>query len=179
MDDWVLPGLTKATQSVTHDWDFTGQRLIDGVAVREIRNVPSGHGVLTEIFRRDWRLDDLPVDQVFQVMLASGGISAWHGHAQTTDRLFVASGLIKIVLYDARTRSSSHGTINEFQTGQPRPTLIVVPPGVFHGVQTVSSDPALLLNLVDRAYSYEDPDHWRLPWDSSSTPYRFKPDESL
>ena len=39
----------------------------------------------------------------------------------------------------------------------------------------ISPEPALLLNLVNRAYQYEDPDHWRLPLDTDKIPYRFQP----
>jgi dTDP-4-dehydrorhamnose 3,5-epimerase len=28
--------------------------------------------------------------------------------------------------------------------------------------------------MVDRAYTYEDPDHWRLPPDTREIPYRFR-----
>jgi glycosyltransferase involved in cell wall biosynthesis len=36
-----------------------------------------------------------------------------------------------------------------------------------------TADASVLLNLVDNAYRYEDPDHWRLPPDSPQVPYRF------
>lgn len=29
------------------------------------------------------------------------------------------------------------------------------------------------VNDIDRAYRYEDPDHWRLPADTGEIPYRF------
>jgi len=31
--------------------------------------------------------------------------------------------------------------------------------------------PSILVNLVDAAYSYDDPDHWRLPPDTPEIPY--------
>jgi hypothetical protein len=42
------------------------------------------------------------------------------------------------------------------------------------GMQNISNSCTVLLNLVDRAYQYEQPDHWRLPLDSDQIPYRFK-----
>ena len=114
------------------------------------------------------------MDQVFQVLLQPNGLSAWHAHAVTTDRLFVNHGQIKIVLYDARPQSPTHGVINEYRLGTVRPALLVVPPQVWHGVQNLSHEPSLLLNLVDEAYRYEDPDHWRLPPDTDQIPYSFE-----
>jgi len=168
----MMEGATKDRQSITADW-VPLRELIDGVRVREIKNVPKSNGVLTEIFRSDWGLDSGIVQQVFQTTIAPAGLSAWHVHQFTTDRLFVSLGLLKIVLFDARESSPSRGCVNELKFGTERPALVVVPPGVWHGVQNIGAAPGLILNLVDRAYCYEDPDHWRLPPDTSKIPYSF------
>jgi dTDP-4-dehydrorhamnose 3,5-epimerase len=171
-EDGALPGCRKDFQVIRPDWVRT-QRLIDGVHVREQKNVFKRTGILTEVFRRDWGVDEQPVDQVFQVLLAGSEISAWHTHQFTLDRLFVSQGRIRIVLYDGRRGSRTFGRINELQFGDMRPGLVVIPPGVWHGIQNVSAQASLILNLVDRAYSYTDPDHWRLPVDTAEIPYRF------
>ena len=111
--------------------------------------------------------------QVFQVVLEPAAISAWHVHQRATDRLFANHGQLKIVLFDARAGSATERRINVFRCGTGRPMLIVVPPGVWHGVQNVGASPASLLNLPDRAYAYEAPDHWRLPADTAQVPYSF------
>jgi dTDP-4-dehydrorhamnose 3,5-epimerase len=51
--------------------------------------------------------------------------------------------------------------------------LIVVPPRVWHGVQAIGTVPARIVNIVDKAYEYADPDHWRLPHDTTEIPFRF------
>jgi dTDP-4-dehydrorhamnose 3,5-epimerase len=169
----MIDGATRDRQSITADW-VPLQEAIEGVKVCEVRNVPKENGVLTEVFRRDWELDEAPVDQVFQVTLFPGGVSAWHAHQVTTDRLFVNRGQMKIVLYDARPGSPTHGRVNEFRFGAVRPALVVIPPGVWHGVQNLGAEVGSVLNLVDRAYRYEDPDHWRLPLDTPKIPYTFQ-----
>jgi hypothetical protein len=55
--------------------------------------------------------------------------------------------------------------------GHERPLLVVAPPGVWHGLKALGATPSLTLNLVDRAYSYETPDHWRLPPDTPEIPF--------
>lgn len=168
----MIEGAAKDRQSITSDW-VPLQPLIDGVRVREVRNVPKENGVLVEVFRREWALGDGVVDQVFQVTLFPGAISAWHAHEMTTDRLFVNQGQMKLVLYDARPGSPTHGLVNEFRFGSFRPALVVVPPGVWHGIQNLSNEVSSMLSMVDRAYRYEDPDHWRLPPSSPQIPYTF------
>jgi dTDP-4-dehydrorhamnose 3,5-epimerase len=172
-DDWKLEGARKDAQTITARWTPADMRLIDGVSVREVLNVPKSHGYLTEVSRGPWLGDNAVIDQVFQVVLERGGVSAWHAHAHTTDRLFVSLGMARIVLYDARQDSPTHGLVNEFRFGVLRPALVIVPPRIWHGVQNAGDDIAVVLNLVDRAYDYEDPDHWRVPMDSSEIPFRF------
>jgi dTDP-4-dehydrorhamnose 3,5-epimerase len=171
--NWQLPGNTKDIQSVTKNWSPVAQQRIHGVQVREVQNVIKSNGILTELYRKDWLLDDLPVEQVFQVCLNPGALSAWHSHALTTDRLFASTGTILIVLYDARQDSPTYRLINEFRCGLARPTLITVPPGVWHGVCNIGSEISTLINMVDKAYIYVDPDHWRVPPDSPEVPYSF------
>ncbi len=164
---------TKDKQSITADWVPFETDLIDGVKVKEVKNVLKNNGFLTEIYRNEWHLDEMPIGQIFQVTLIPGGLSAWHAHEITTDRLFVNQGTIRVVLYDGREDSATYGRINEFRVGLSRPMLIIVPPKVWHGVYNHGSSDACLLNIVDKPYVYEDPDHWRLPADTPEIPYRF------
>jgi dTDP-4-dehydrorhamnose 3,5-epimerase len=148
-------------------------RLIDGVSVHEILNVPKSSGYLTEIFRTEW-LGNRTIDQVFQVVLEPDAISAWHAHATTTDRIFVSYGLVRVVLYDSREDSPTRGVVNDFRFGTVRPALVVVPPRVWHGLHNISSGVGIVLNLVDQAYAYEDPDHWRVPHGDPQIPLVFR-----
>jgi dTDP-4-dehydrorhamnose 3,5-epimerase len=159
--------------SVTTDW-HSRQRLIDGVAVKEIRPVLGGGGGITEVWRADWALDEQALGQVFMKTMVGHAISGWHAHEHTTDRLFVAAGQVRIVLFDARPGSASQGLINEFVAGTGRPALVVIPPGVWHAVRNEHPrEAALVLNLVDVAYCYEQPDHRELALDHPDIPYRF------
>jgi dTDP-4-dehydrorhamnose 3,5-epimerase len=170
--DWSLLGVTDP-QTVTEDWMPVEPCPIVGVVVKEIRSVPTGTGVLTEVFRADWGLDRLPVTQVFQRTLDPGSISGWHAHAIATDRLFCAIGRIRMALYDGRKASSSHGVVWTRVFGRDRPLTVIVPPGIWHGVQSVSAEPSCVINVVDHAYAYDRPDHWRLPHDTKEIPYTF------
>lgn len=170
-DAWLIQGV-KDPQLVQPDWEPSHPVPIAGVRIKSINNVLSDNGCLTEIYRRDWALDGLPVAQVFQKLLTPGMVSAWHAHRHTTDRLFIGGGQAKIVLYDGRATSPTAGALAEYRFGVERPALLVVPPGIWHGVKALNGQPALIINLVDRAYAYQDPDHWRLPADSPDIPYR-------
>ena len=51
---WLLPNATKDKQSITSDWNLTNLRLIQGVDVKEIKNVPKNNGSLVEVIRPEW-----------------------------------------------------------------------------------------------------------------------------
>ena len=161
MNDWLLPNATQDKQSVSSDWKLVGRKLIDGVIVKEVRSIVRATRTLTEIWRGDWSAVSQRVDQVFQVVLQPGSISAWHAHGSTTDQLFVASGQLHLILYDSRADSPTNGLLNEFHLSDHRPMLVVVPPRIWHGIINRAAEQAILLNATDSAYSYESPDHWR------------------
>jgi dTDP-4-dehydrorhamnose 3,5-epimerase len=168
-----VPGLgTKDSQLVTDDWQKL-QTVLAGVHMREVRHVPRDHGILTEIFRPHWDPTGMPIVHIYQSRLFPGAIGAWSCHARTTDRLFVSQGHLKIVLYDGRTDSRTHGELMELHVGDARPALLVIPPGVWHGLQNLGATDAMLLNCPTLAYSYEDPDHFRLPFDAHEIPYKW------
>ena len=168
---WQIDGATRDEQTITPAWTPAALQLIAGVAVHEVANVPGRQGYLTEIFRGEWCAHEPAVDQIFQVVLHAGAISAWHAHEMTTDRIFVSHGLIRVALYDGREGSRTYGMVNDFKFGTIRPALVVVPPKVWHGIQNIADTSSTVLNVVDRAYDYETPDHWRVPHDSPQIPF--------
>lgn len=169
----MLPGAIKDKQQISEDWHKLGDA-IAGVSVREVLHVPRDHGVITEIFRPEWDPTGLPVVQVYQSRLFVGALGAWSCHARTTDRLFVNQGLVKVVLYDGREGSNTKGRLMELHAGDARPCLIVIPPGVWHGLQCLGNSDALVLNCPTEAYNYADPDHYRLAWNSPEIPHTWK-----
>jgi dTDP-4-dehydrorhamnose 3,5-epimerase len=166
----MIAAARKDGPQVTSDWKKL-QQPIEDVVIREVLHVPRDHGVITEMYRPEWDPTGLPVVQIYQSRLFPAAIGAWSCHAQTVDRLFVSQGHLKVVLYDGREESATHGRIMELHVGDARPAFVVLPIGIWHGVQNLGSTDALLLNFPSRAYDYADPDHYRLPYDSPEIPY--------
>ena len=169
----MLPGAQKDTQLVTSEWQNI-ERGIEGVVVREVLHVPRDHGVITEMFRPEWDPTGLPVVHIYQSRLYSGAIGAWSCHKKAVDRLFVNQGHLKVVLFDGREESSTFGRVSELHVGDARPAFVVIPVGVWHGLQNLGASDALVINYPTRSYDYEDPDHWRLPYDTDQIPYTWR-----
>jgi dTDP-4-dehydrorhamnose 3,5-epimerase len=142
--------------------------LIDGVQYRLTRPVSHKDGHLSEAFRADWGVTDVPIVQVNLTVTFPGKIRAWGIHRFTVDRLFAATGSLCIVCYDGRHGSPTFGGINEFMLGGRNQGLLVIPPGVFHGWKNIGQDEATIVSMPSQLYDHEGPDRWELQWDSAA-----------
>jgi dTDP-4-dehydrorhamnose 3,5-epimerase len=86
--------------------------------------------------------------------------------------MFVYGGVLKVVLYDARSDSPTHGQLNIFHFGTHDRALLSIPAGVWHAVKNVGAQDASFVNLPSRPYEHDDPDKYRLPLDNDVIPHR-------
>jgi len=143
---------------------------IAGVHVHELGNVITRSGFMTEIFRTDWSVIGITVAQVNWAQLNPGGVTDWHAHAHQTDHLVGVGGNIKLALWDNRDSSPTKGATEIIRFGAMRPVLVVVPPGVWHGLRNESGVPAGYLNMTNKLYDHADPDNWRLTQNAVEMP---------
>jgi dTDP-4-dehydrorhamnose 3,5-epimerase len=146
------------------------KQLIIGVRTKLLKPIVDERGFLMEILRND---DDVFVGfgQTYLTAVNFGVTKAWHYHEHQTDNFACLFGHIKLVLYDCREDSETHGKINEFFIGERNPTLVQIPPGVLHGFKGISQPHALVLNVPDKPYQYAKPDEFRVPAHSTDVPY--------
>lgn len=143
---------------------------IGGVEIRELGNIITRSGFMTEIFRVDWSAMNIVVRQINWAELGPGGITDWHAHAKQTDHLIGVGGNIKLALWDGREASPTKGASDVIRTGALRPVLVRVPPGVWHALRNESGRPAGYLNVTDGLFDYENPDNWRLTAQAKDIP---------
>jgi len=142
--------------------------LVAGVQFRPTRPVPHEDGHVTEVARASWEGLGNPIVQVHITTTFPGRVRAWGLHALGTDRLFVVSGLVKLVVFDGRKDSPTLGRLSEFVVSEKNPGLLTVPPRLYHGWKNIGTTEAIIINLPDRMYRYEAPDALDLPWDSEA-----------
>lgn len=144
--------------------------MIEGVKIKKLKVMPDARGRLMEILRAD---DDLFVKfgQVYMTAAYPGVVKGWHYHKKQTDNFAVVKGMMKVVLYDNRKGSSTHGEINEFFMGDYNPLLISVPIEVIHGFKCISETEAIVINCPSEVYNYEDPDEFRIDPHKNDIPY--------
>lgn len=144
--------------------------MIEGVKTRKLRLIPDERGYLMEMLRSDWEEYE-KFGQVYITAVYSGVVKGWHYHKIQTDHFICVHGMAKVVLYDGREGSPTHGEVNEFFLGQQNPMLLKIPPGVMHGFKGIGQEMALIVNVPTELYNYEQPDEYRLPAHTDQIPY--------
>ena len=144
--------------------------MIEGVKVRRLRLIPDERGYLMEMLRSDWEEYD-KFGQIYITAVYPGAVKGWHYHKIQTDHFICVHGMAKVVLYDGREGSPTHGEVNEFFMGDQNPMLLKIPPGVMHGFKGIGQEMALIVNVPTEFYNYEQPDEYRLPAHTDQIPY--------
>lgn len=144
--------------------------MIEGVAIKPLRVNADERGSLMEILRAD---DEIfaRFGQVYTSMSYPGVIRAWHYHRLQDDFFAVVTGMIKAVLYDPREQSPTKGELNELFLGERNNILLKIPRGIIHGFKVIGVEPAILLNFPSEVYRPDQPDEYRLPWNTPEIPY--------
>jgi dTDP-4-dehydrorhamnose 3,5-epimerase len=104
---------------------------------------------------------------------ARGTIRAFHKHERLWDWFFIARGSAKFVLRDDRPDSSTYEELATFVVGDRNPSLLVVPPGVYHGWMSLQDD-TLLISTGSEVYNRQQPDEVRMPPDSFGVDWQVK-----
>ncbi len=162
----------KDAQSSDANWTVR-QSPIQGVLFRETKNILTERSVVRECYRKDWALHEREIKHIIAVSSWPRQIMGWHKHLIQTDHVFVVKGTFKAVLFDDRDESATRGDIYVTQLGDMRPGVLVIPPGIWHAFETLTMEPATLLNYFDREYQYDDPDEYKLPLHTQDIPYSF------
>jgi dTDP-4-dehydrorhamnose 3,5-epimerase len=164
--------MVEPRDSTPHKIPTMPQQLIDGVRTKRLTVHCDERGRLMEMLRAD---EDLftKFGQVYLTTAYPGVVKAWHYHRLQTDNFVCVRGMMKVVLYDAREGSPTHGIINEFFIGEHNPMLVQIPAGVYHGFKCVSEHEAVVINTVTEPYNYSNPDEFRVDPHSPEIPYNW------
>jgi dTDP-4-dehydrorhamnose 3,5-epimerase len=145
---------------------------IDGVIVRPLIRHLDTRGYLTELWRADDEALPLPA-MAYLSWTAPGMIRGFHIHpgrdfqpsaedprlidrlaadAQSDTFLLDGPGNFRLVIFDARTQSPTFKHLMDFVAGEDKPTLVIVPPGTWHGYMALEKR-GMVINLPDQLYA--------------------------
>jgi len=144
--------------------------MIQGVEIKQLARHADERGFLMELLRSDDSIFT-KFGQCYVSMNYPGVIRAWHWHKKQDDFFVVMKGMIKVGLYDMREGSPTRGEVGEFYLGDNNNIMLKIPVGVVHGYKTVGTEPSLLINFPSEVYNPQEPDEYRLPWNTDQIPF--------
>lgn len=121
--------------------------MIEGVVITPLRQIPDERGKVMHMLRRD----DPEFEQFGEVyfsMVYPQAIKAWQLHTAVTLNYAVVVGMIKLVLYDQRPGSSTHGQIQVIFAGEQNYVRVKIPPGIYTGFKGIGPVPAVVANCA-------------------------------
>ena len=137
---------------------------IDGVLVQPLSWFDDQRGSLSVLLRADQEhLLGGRFGQAYVTTVLPGVVKAWHRHAGQVDRMVGLTGRTLLVLQDGRQGSPTRGALVEVVLGLRSPSLVLIPPGVWHGLKGIGLDESLVLNLPTEPYDEASPDEQRMP----------------
>jgi dTDP-4-dehydrorhamnose 3,5-epimerase len=129
--------------------------VIEGAAVRPLKQIPDERGKVMHMLRADAPHFERFGEIYFSVVYP-GAIKAWHLHKRMTLNYAVVSGSIKLVLYDVRDGSSTHGQLDELFIGDSNYCLVTVPAGVWNGFKGIGTQPSIVANCATHPHDPEE-----------------------
>lgn len=143
--------------------------MIDGVLVTPLRQIPDERGRIMHMLRAD-APHFSSFGEIYFSTVVPGAIKGWHIHQRMTLNYAVIVGMIKLVLYDDREGSPTHGELMELFIGERNYQLVTVPPLVWNGFKGAGTTEAIVANCSDIPHDPEeisrlDPFSDQIPYD--------------
>ena len=136
---------------------------IAGVVIRPLHWHNDQRGSLSELVRADdAELMVAPIGQVYATTLYPGVVKGWHLHARQWDRMVCLVGRVMLGLVDGREDSPTRDAQLRVVLGDRYHALVLVPPGVYHGLKNIGTAEAMVVNTVSAPYDRVSPDEVRV-----------------
>jgi len=104
--------------------------MIEGVVSKNLDTHRDERGFFREIIRVKDDFFEEGFGQWSHSLMYPGVIKAWHIHQKQTDWWYVGTGVLKVVLYDNRSESSTYRQTMELMLGDNHDaTVLKIPPG--------------------------------------------------
>jgi len=146
--------------------------MIDGVLIGPLKQFKDERGSVLQMLRCD-APEFVRFGECYFSEVLPGAIKAWKRHRAQTQFFAVPVGRIRLVIYDNRAPSPTHGNLQIVELGRPDAYVRVrVPPGLWYGFIATSKTTALIANCPDLPHDPADCEV--LPCDNPQIPYSWK-----
>lgn len=125
--------------------------MIEGVLIEPLKVFADERGKVMRMLRTD-APHFTRFGEIYFSTIKPGVVKGWKKHLKMTQHFAVPAGAVRIVLFDARERSSTRGETQEFLLGEERYALLRVPPEVWYSFGSLGDAPAMMANCTDMVH---------------------------
>ena len=109
--------------------------------------------------------------EVYFSTVKQGVVKAWKQHKVMTQNFAVPVGMIKLVIYDDRPKSTTKGNLLEIHNGMNHYSLIKIPVKLWYGFQGLDKGFSLIANCT--TIPHNDNEITIVDYKESDIPYRW------
>jgi len=142
--------------------------MIDGVKVVPLRQIVDERGKIMHMMKAT-DPHFISFGEIYFSCAWPGVVKAWHIHTTMTVSNAVLSGRAKLVMYDLRKDSPTHGELMEVFLGEDNYVLVQIPPGIANGYKAYGDKMVVLANCASEPHSPTE--MLRMPYDTAEIPY--------
>jgi dTDP-4-dehydrorhamnose 3,5-epimerase len=146
---------------------------IEGVQLERLVPYTDHRGHLTQIMNTVSSIWDEQVAHAYHVTVAPGRIKGWGMHRFQADRHYGFAGEGRMVLYDGRDDSPTHGRFAQVHFSDVSRGVLYIPPGVWHAAHNTGEREWQMINFPTRPYDSANPDKFRMDPHSGEIPFDF------
>jgi dTDP-4-dehydrorhamnose 3,5-epimerase len=124
-----------------------GDAMIGGVVITPLRRIPDERGTIYHMLKST-DPHFIQFGEIYFTTIYRNVIKGWHKHQEMTLNYACIFGRIKLVLFDDRDASPTHGAIVEIFLGPDNHSLVTIPEDVWNGFKGMSDPFAIVANCA-------------------------------
>lgn len=143
--------------------------MIDGVNVIPLRQISDERGKIMHMLKST-DPHFIQFGEIYFSCAWPGVVKGWHVHSRMTVNNAVMVGHAKLVMYDGRPGSPTHGEVTELFIGEDNYCLVQIPPGIANGYKAYGDKLVIMANCATEPHdpteiTYIDPINNDIPYD--------------
>ena len=120
---------------------------IDGVIITPLKIIKDNRGSVMHMLRSDHQIFK-SFGEIYFSTIYKDKIKAWHLHKEATLNYVCIKGIVKLVLFDDRSSSSTKGNYQELILSPKNYFLVTIPPFIWNGFIGLDKSESIVANCI-------------------------------
>ncbi|MDA9759196.1 dTDP-4-dehydrorhamnose 3,5-epimerase family protein [Candidatus Pelagibacter sp.] len=121
---------------------------INGIKITPLKIISDHRGSVMHMLRNDSQVFE-KFGEVYFSTVIKNGIKAWHLHKEATLNYVCIKGIVKLVLFDDRSSSSTKGNYQELILSPKNYFLVTIPPFIWNGFKNLDNEESIIANCLN------------------------------